>query len=188
MPKAEIEPAAAFAVYANFPFLLVTSQHGAPWNVGTAPLITCAPEASTAYDDAEPAASDTNSRPVLSNAKPNGVAPADALDTPGCAIPSTTANVSIDCVPFSVTTSSSPDGENATCAGFAPTSGCVARGVPDVVSPLIVAEPMLRTYKTSPWTVTLIGRTPPDGNCVSRRRPFGSTANAETVLLPAFTA
>src|SRR5262249_22444580 len=89
--KPETDPAAAFAVYANLPFLLTTSQHGAPWNVGTAPLITCAPSLSTAYEDAEPPASDTKARPRLSNANPNGVMPADGDELPGCARPATTA-------------------------------------------------------------------------------------------------
>jgi hypothetical protein len=96
--------------------------------------------------------------------------------------------VSIDRVPFSVTTSSSPDGENETCAGLAPSRCCDASGAPSVVKPLTVAEPAFKTYNTFPCTVTEIGRTPPDGNTVCSCSPFGCTANTDTELLPALTA
>src|SRR3954469_1264476 len=89
--KLEIDAPPAFAVNAKRPFGVTTSQHGAAWFVTTGPLTRCAPALSTVYDDAEPAASDTNARPCVSNAKPNGVTPADGVEIPASARPSRTA-------------------------------------------------------------------------------------------------
>src|SRR5204862_7237313 len=72
----EIVPAAAFAVYAKWPFFDVTSQHGAPWFVATGPVISAAPAVETAYDDAGPAAFETSRWPRLSKSHPSGCAPA----------------------------------------------------------------------------------------------------------------
>ena len=120
--------------------------------MATAPLIRCAPESSTAYEEAEPAASETKARPRWSKVKPNGVAPADALETGVPARPwLSTAYVSSVCVPFSVTTSWEPCGEKAICAGLLPSSGWVepASGVtfaPSTTKPVIEPDPpALRT-------------------------------------------
>ena len=142
--KPEIVAPPAFAVYAKRPSVVTTSQHGAPWCVATAPLITCAPDASIAYDDAEPAASETNARPRPSNAKPNGVAPADGLETPGCATPPLTAKVSSVLVPFSVTTSCEPSARTrpapGPCRAAAGSSRRSTRRcpLPSILKPVIV--------------------------------------------------
>src|SRR3954468_8691895 len=147
MAKVEIEAPRAFAVNAKRPFGVTASQHGAAWPVATGPVIRWAPALSTVYDDAEPAASDTNARPWLSNAKPNGVAPADAVETPGCARPSRTAYTSSVLVVFSVTMSCLPSLENATCAGPLPSRGCVEPAIgftlplPSIENPVICDEP-----------------------------------------------
>src|ERR1700752_1170711 len=97
-----------------------TSQHGAPWCVATAPLITAAPAVDTPYDEAEPAASETSRWPRLSRSKPTGVPPADGETTGVPAMPfSSTGYTSIVFDAFSVTTSTLPSGENCTCAGTA---------------------------------------------------------------------
>ena len=118
----------------------------------SAPVITCTPEASIAYDDAEPAASDTKARPRLSKENPNGVPPAEGLEIPASARPSRpTANVSIELEVFSVTTSVVPSLENATCAGPEPRSGCVdpesgaTRPVPSSLKPVMLDEPAFST-------------------------------------------
>src|SRR3954464_1959517 len=127
------------------------SQHGAAWPfVDTGPVITCAPAASTAYDDADGvAASETNSRPLGSKSNPNGGRPADA-DTVGAPAmpPVPTTYVSIVFVAFSVTTSAAPSGVKPTCAGpalparggrVAPASGGTPRR--SKVKPLMLPLP-----------------------------------------------
>src|SRR5204863_323016 len=113
------------------------------------------PSRSLAPEDAasdQPAASETKARPAASNANPNGVPPADELDTPACARPSwSTVKVSIVDESFSVTAMAPPPGENATCAGFVPRRGCVepsmaaTRPTPSALKPVIDAEPAFNT-------------------------------------------
>src|SRR5437016_12871984 len=59
--------------------------------------------------------------PLLSNAKPKGVAPFDAYDVTPLAMPfAPTVNVSMRLVAFSVTTRTCRVGSNENCAGTAP--------------------------------------------------------------------
>src|SRR5439155_3143534 len=79
MVKADTDPA-PLPVKPKRPFAVTTAQQGAPRCVGTAPLTRVTlPLASSTYDEAEPAASDTNKSLRWPKAKPNGVLPAEAV-------------------------------------------------------------------------------------------------------------
>src|SRR5439155_14991921 len=149
----------ALAVYPNLPFFVTTAQQGAPWCVNTAPLAAVRPPfPSITYDDALPAASETNNSSRCPNAKPNGVPPADAVETAVDAIPSgPTAYRSILLVAFSVTTSRVPSGVNATSAGptavpdsarVEPGIGVSAPSAPTLKPLMLPSPPALSTYNT----------------------------------------
>src|SRR5437764_3122977 len=154
------------------------------------------PSAATPYEEAEPPASDVSTSPRLSKSKPNGVLPADALTIGAPAIPSSlTAYVSIVLEVFSVTTSVFPFGENATSAGPAlpAPSGRVepARGASSswwTVKPVMLPlPPALSTYSRWPWSVTLVGRTPPDPIVSCSSSPSWRMRKYEIELSPALT-
>src|SRR2546427_9340878 len=133
--------------------------------------------------------------PLLSNAKPKGVAPLDAYDVTPRAMPfASTVNVSMRLVVFSVTTRTCPVGSNETCAGTAPAlSACVdpAMGVrtpPDVSQKPEIEppDPPFTTYTRLSWTAMLIGVVPPEATLVTHVRPEALTWNEASWCDPAF--
>src|SRR6266550_5678161 len=137
--KADTEPA-PLPVKPMRPSLVTTAQHGAPWCVSTAPLTSeTPPVASSSYDEADPAASDTNSSSRWPKENPNGVPPAEGVVVGPLATPfASTAYTSSWLVFFSVTTRRRPSGLNDTCAGptFEPERGRVAPAIA-VRAPLV---------------------------------------------------
>src|SRR5205807_237551 len=198
MAKADTDPA-PLPVKPKRPSAVTTAQHGAPWCVETAPLTSAGvPLASSTYDDAEPAASDTNRSLRRPKANPNGVPPAEAVVVgPEAAPLASTAYTSSRLVFFSVTTRCLPSGLNCTSAGptvepdrgrVAPAIGVRSPLVPSVKPEMLPLPPAFNTYSTLPCTVRLIGRVPPAAVRLARARPAGLTANTDTSLEPALTA
>jgi hypothetical protein len=94
-------------------------------------------------------------------------------------------------VAFSVTTRISPSAPKPTCAGFAPPDADSAR-VPSASgrnSPwwlrnpaTLPAPPALSTYTMPSFSVTLIGRKPPESTTDVSTTPSPRTTNVETVF------